>query len=215
MFYLYLGDGLPRDGVTAHEWEVYRVWNPDTGETLTEQTYLSGPQWTEWSEKQPPQDALEVQTRKEHRLRKYKGITILVGVSSYYNQSEFRADADGRANGEVMFYRNEGFVSVSHNTDVLIQEDTWTYIGEYSSPDANTDIITYSDGVYYRSEWNEETGKWEFWQRSYYRAAKYTLYTNWTKWYDIQDAIHESDVYSGTGDPTETQERTFCRWRKR
>ena len=215
VFYLYLGDGLPRDGVTAHEWEVYRVWNPDTGETLTEQTYLSGPQWTEWSEKQPPQDALEVQTRKEHRLRKYKGITILVGVSSYYNQSEFRADADGRANGEVMFYRNEGFVSVSHNTDVLIQEDTWTYIGEYSSPDANTDIITYSDGVYYRSEWNEETGKWEFWQRSYYRAAKYTLYTNWTKWYDIQDAIHESDVYSGTGDPTETQERTFCRWRKR
>lgn len=70
VFYLYLGDGLPKDGVTAHEWEIYRVRIPD-GEDLYAQTYLSGPQWTEWSTETPPENAVEIKTQIQYRGRCY------------------------------------------------------------------------------------------------------------------------------------------------
>ncbi len=213
--WLYLGDGLPVDGRIEHAWVIYRIWLPNRGEYLYKLDYLEGPQWTEWSTEKPPEDALETETRTERRLRKVQSITVLIGVSSYYNESEFRADADGRANGELMFRSGEGFIGIAHSGDVLVEETPWTEIGESSSPDAYTDIVTYSDIVNYRTEWNEETGNYTVWMRSYYRAGLYTLYTRWTGWYESGTPIDESSVYSGSGAQTETQERTLYRYRRR
>lgn len=64
VLYVFLGDGRG-----AHPWEIYSVYLPEQGIYLLQNDYLSGPQWTAWSEEQPPEDALEVKTAQGWRSR--------------------------------------------------------------------------------------------------------------------------------------------------
>ncbi len=47
----------------------YRFSIVNIGDYLYYQEYLSGPQWTEWSEEQPPASAFETETKTEYRGR--------------------------------------------------------------------------------------------------------------------------------------------------
>lgn len=213
VFYLYLGDGLSRDGTPEHPWEIYRILLPEGGEALFSLDYLSGPQWTEWSLKQPPEDALEIQMKQERRIRKTRTITVTVGVSSYYDQSEFRSSADASANGQLMSHFSEGFTGIVYNGDSL-QEGSWNYLGEYDSQNSLSDFVSYSDIYNYRSEFNEETGKWKFWQKYSFRTANYTMYTDWSDWHDIGQDTSQAAGSSGGGQ-IESQQRTLYRYRRR
>ena len=213
VLYLYLGDGLTKDGVPEHPWEIYRIWLPEGDVTLYALDYLSGPQWTEWSPELPPEDALEIQMRQERRIRKTRSITVTVGASSYYDQSEFRSAADANANGQLMSHYSEGFTGIVHNGDSL-QEGSWKYLGEYDSQNSLSDVVSYSDIYNYRSEWNEETGKWKFWEKYSFRTASYTMYTNWSDWHDVNQDTSQ-DAGSSGGGRVESQQRTLYRYRRR
>ena len=214
VFYLYLGDGLPVDGTVKHEWEIYRIYLPETGEYLYKEDYLEGPQWTDWSEEEPPEDALEVETKTEYRGRwcyAYGSYWEYRAADRAEFESRWRADYEE----DCACFAQDGYTI--HTYREISFHNGWDYCGE--SDTMKEDIITYDVQVHFRHEWNEETGKWKVWCMTEGIGVSGAHYTPWSDWYPSESEIPPIQVgfeYTFRTDPQwQTQDRILYRCRKR
>ncbi len=217
VFYLYLGDGLSKEGTPEHPWEIYRVWQPEGGETLFSLDYLSGPQWTEWSTERPPEEALETKERTEYTARAVKTEVTFNGeicgiVYRFSTDDEWYEDGLEYAQSKLSAYGMDSYTGA-----ITVQSYPWTYLCEaedeadfYANYKGN-----YLEGetVQYRFENNPESGK----VKAYMRYDRYcmvvTFYTNWKLWRDTQ---YGNAAFSGvTYDRIESQQRVLYSYRRR
>ena len=76
--------------------------------------------------------------------------------------------------------------SYSRNEFETDWEESW-----YERESIPEDYITYDHSIYYRGEWNEETGKWKIWSKERIIAVWPTFFTRWSDWYASEDEIPE------------------------
>ena len=218
VFYVYLGDGRMKNGWLEHEWVIYRVWSADMGEYLLKQDYLEGPQWTEWSEEQPPEDALEVKTDRGWRTRiigkaemSYRGYQTLEAAESETDryieqQSEAFRAAYGLEESEVN-------VETVNNTYALwINND----VGDWTSSDNSWHIghdWDYYNQFYKDTKFEVIDGQpfpveWGCFRQDVYWVKRAVFFATWSKW-EI-----EGNIPAQT-DELEVQRAEVYSWRVR
>ena len=149
--YMYLGDGLPdKDGRIEHEWVIYRVRFMDSDEYLTKLDYLEGPQWTEWSAEEPPEDALEIRTMEGSRGRWENDSWFSADRSTATTEAGWNADLEQYLAG----LRMDGWTSIRVHKSVKESED-WVYQEDTANPERYFESNTYSNENHYKFEDNE------------------------------------------------------------